>query len=60
MKKTKRKKRKKIKKIKINRYLDDRVALKLDFPARPMEHDIVNTMLSVNKAMQMSKAYNNI
>ena len=45
---------------KINRYLDDRVALKLDFPARPMEQDIVNTMLSVNKAMQMSKAYNNI
>lgn len=44
----------------INGYLDDKNLLKLHYPRRPIEKDIVNNMLTVNQAMSLSKAYNKL
>lgn len=44
----------------INNYLDDKQLISLKNPPRRLEDDIVRNMMSVNRAMQMSKAYNNI
>ena len=44
----------------INKYLDDKQLISIQNPPRRLENDIVRNMMSVNKAMQLSKAYNNI
>lgn len=44
----------------INGYLDNKNLLKLQYPSRPVEKDIVNNMLTVNQAMALSKAYNKL
>ena len=41
-------------------YKDDDHTLKLQYPSRPVERDIIREMLTVNKAMALSKAYNNM
>lgn len=41
-------------------YRDDDHTLKLQYPSRPVERDIIREMLTVNKAMALSKAYNNM
>ena len=44
----------------LNGYLDNKRLLKLTYPSRPIENEIVKNMLTVNQAMALSKAYNKL